>query len=202
MPWLVDDVLLIEIRQDYLEQSMTNTLFYKIIDIVGTAITSALIELFVQAIVDFLKEAQIQEVDHVEQITSNLTDGLSQQITTYATTGTLAIAMPTASFLAVGMKKAVGSRITRPGSIRISGFNEGSIAGNDIEPAYVSILEAVGDTLAATVIINDQAGSVATFNPVVVGRNVDGSFDVARINDILDVGLPRLTTQNSRKPDR
>lgn len=202
MPWVVDDVMLIEVKQNYLEQGLVNTLFYRIVDIVGTAITNALLDLLASALVDFIRPAQNNDLEHVEQIITNLTDGLSQHIATVSRVGEITANEPAASFLAVGMKKAVSSRITRPGSIRIAGLIESQFTGNTLGPLYVDIAEAVGETLRDTVIINDQAGTVATFNPVIVGRNTDGSFDITRINDISSIALPRLTTQNSRKPER
>lgn len=202
MAWVVDDVMLVEVKQTYLEQTIVNTLFYKIIDIVGTAITNALLDLLAEALVDFLTPAQNDDVDHIEQIMTNLTDDISQHIATYQSQGDIASSEPVASFLAVGMKKAVSSRLTRPGSIRIAGQNEAHLIGNSLTGPYITICEGVGVDLAGTVIINDQAGTVATFNPVIVGRDEVGAFDLLRVNDISSVALPRLTTQNSRKPER
>ena len=202
MPWVVDDIIAVELKQEYLEQGLVNILFYKIIDIVGTAITNALLELLAEALVDFLTPAQNADLEHVEQVINNLTDGVSQHLAVYSTPGESAAVLPAASFFAAGLKKAVSSRITRPGSIRIAGLVEGSFEANNLSTGFLGILDGVAIDLAATVIINDQAGTVATFNPVIVGRFVDGSFDIGRINDITSVGLPRLTTQNSRKPQR
>jgi hypothetical protein len=202
MAWDVDDIISIELRQDYLEQGLVNILFYKIIDIVGTAITNALLDLLVEAITDFITPSQNADLEHIEQIVNNLSDGVSQYLATYNVPGELPANDVVASFFAAGLKKSVSTRITRPGSIRIAGLREAGIEANSLAAAYLAIVDLTAVDLGSTVIINDQAGTVATFNPVVVGRNPDGSFDVARINDITSFGLARLTTQNSRKPER
>lgn len=202
MPWLVNDIIFIEVKQEYLEQSLVNTLFYKIVDIVGTAIVNALLELLAEAIVDFITPAQNSNLDHIEQVMSNLTDGISQHVATYAVSGDRAPTLIAASFFAAGMKKSVSSRVTRPGSIRIAGLVEADLSENDLVGTFVTTCLAVGVDLAATVVIDDGQGSVASFNPVIVGRDEFGAFDLARVNDITSVAQPRLTTQNSRKPER
>lgn len=202
MAWNVDDVIAIELKQDYIEQSIVNILFYKIVDIVGGIILNELLDLLAETIVDFITPAQNDELDHVEQIINNLTDEISQHLATYSASGAASATNLAASFLAVGLKKGVSSRITRPGAIRIAGLNEGNFVGNELEAGYISTVNGVAVDLGSTLIINDGEGTVATFNPVIVGRNPDGSFDTSRINDVTSFGLPRLTTQSSRKPER
>lgn len=202
MAWDTNDIILINVRQDYLEQSLTNTLFYKVIEITAGLITEAVLDALAKFIVDSLTQIQQNVLTHIEQVFDNLTDGVSQYVSTYFKVGDGSDPDILASFMAIGMKKAVATRVTRPGSIRIAGIGETAASGNSLTGAAATLAVEIGVDLASLTIIDDLGGNIAVFQPIVVGRNVDGSFNLAAINDITSMAFPTLTTQNSRKPGR
>ena len=104
---------------------------------------------------------------------------------------------PLPPFMALTLSKAVNSRITRPGSIRVPGMSETSITNGVWTNGQLSGRLAV----AFRTDLVEQSGAPFPFSatPVIVGRNPDGSFDLTRINEVVDFGSPKISTQNSRK---
>ena len=202
MPFLTGDIMKAEVKQEYYEQSMLNTLFWRIVEVTAGVIAQSILDALSKFVVDQMAIMQSNNLQHVEQVYDNLTDQVSQLVTTYSITGQAGTTESLASFYAIGMKKVVASRITRPGSIRISGVLETSVDGNSLTAGAVITADAIGVQLAAVTIIDDGAGNIAVFQPVVVGRGLLGVFDLTRINDISAITFPRPTTQNSRKPGR
>jgi len=99
-------------------------------------------------------------------------------------------------FVALGLKKDISTRTTRPGSIRIPGITEADVTGGvwDNFGASTIIAAALNNSLFLV------DGPVSqTLVPVVVGRSPNGDFDLSRINQVTSFGNPRVTTQNSRK---
>jgi len=198
MPYQLDDVIQIDFYQEYLAQSVINSLFYKITQIIAGAITDAVIDSICGAIVAWLKDLQSSNLSHIGQTVYNLTDGITTNNFVNTAIGAATTGDDLAAFIAVGMKKSVLTRITRPGAIRIAGIKESSVVGNLLTAGAVTAFETVGNLLGNNVNGSDS-GNTVVFTPVVVGRNIDGSFNLAKVNVLADVGLPRLTTQNSRK---
>lgn len=198
MGYSLDDIIQVDYYQDYLEQGVLNSLFYKIVTIAAGAVTEALLNAFCDLVINWIKDLQSSDLTHVGQTVYNLSDGLTVSNFTTVVAGTVTTSDNMASYVAVGMKKSVSSRITRPGSIRITGIKESSVVGNFLTTGAASAFDSVGALLGAPInVVN--GGNDVTFQPVVVGRNADGSFNLAKINYIVDIGLPRLTSQNSRK---
>lgn len=201
MPFLPQDIVKIELRQEYLGEEIVNTIFYRIAEVVAGAVVQTVWNTLIDALLDAIEALQSTSLSHVEQVVDNLTDGVSTALITDTRNGTSS-GLDVAAFVAAGWKKSVDSKITRPGSFRLAGLIESQIEGNNLTSTMTSACETAGLFLGGTQIVDDGTGNIVTFEPVVVGRALDGSFDLARINSISTFNLPRLTTQNSRKPKR
>lgn len=200
MAWVLNDIVLGEFKQEYLEQSILNTLFWEIVAVVGPY----LIEIALAELADIIKDAltsmQNDSLVHIEQNWLNITNGIDVELSTSGGVGLIPTVDPAPSYLCVGMKKAVPSRLTRPGSIRVAGMNDSFSDGNQLTVGMEDTSLLVGAILEADQVVAAGPGATLTFSPRVVGRTAIGGFDLARVNPILGIGVPRLTTQTSRKP--
>ena len=103
---------------------------------------------------------------------------------------------PLPAFMAMGFKKDIQSRITRPGSTRIPGLVETNITNGQWNITQDTI--DWGEALRAFVWSNG-GGYTNAVNMVVVGSAPDGDYDLNRINTVSAFRPIRVTTQNSRK---
>lgn len=199
MAWTLDDTLLITLKQRYLEQEIVNALTYVI---TFTGVGPDMPDIFTQFAAELttqLATVQCDLVHHYEQRFDNITDILDFYVADITKNGDLASLEPAASFIAIGMKKAVNFKITRPGSIRIVGLTEAHMFGNSLTPDMQGWAETLGNYLGSVRTFVDSFAVQVSFTPVVVGRDEFGHFDLLRRNIVEDVISPRLTTQNSRK---
>lgn len=205
MPYVVDDIIKVEVYQTYLEKNMVNSLFYKILSIVSGAVVDAVLEALVEYIVDSFLPLQSEQVSHVGQTVYNLTDDISTLDVAYTVIGGGIGTEFQPSFVAMGWKKAVGTRLTRPGSLRIGGIQEDMSTGNTLNAAYQTIRDNFAAAIGLSKQVDDGSGNVVNFNPVVVGRLESPPdsgkyvYDLTRINILTGLVLPRITSQNSRK---
>lgn len=199
MPWNVGDIIQMICFQEINAQTVINTLYYRVANIDAGDVSDDNLNELAKTIVDFIADTQVDSLLHVEQIFNNLTDGLSQHVSAYTTTGIGVDPEYLPPFNAVGLKKNVASRITRPGSIRIAGIAESSVSQGVLTVAAKAAYTVLGVNIQDAITSVSLDGSIVTYDPVVVGRNPLGQFDLARINDITTIASPRITTQNSRK---
>lgn len=99
------------------------------------------------------------------------------------------------AFVAGGFRKDIGTRITRPGSMRLPGISDGSVTDGVWNPGsgFVSWANAIR---RATITVT---GGDIVLQMVVVGRGASGGYDLQRINPVVEFLPVRITTQNSRK---
>lgn len=199
MAWALNDIVRMTFRQTYLEQEILNTLFYKIATDPTIADMDEVLEDVTGQIVVDLVDAQNDGLEHFEQITDDISNGIDFSVSVNLATGQQVSTSPSNSFMAYGLKKSVATKITRPGSIRIAGVRDEGVTDNDLNAAQITVLNTLGDLLEDDRVGADQGLNDVTFEPVVVGRLPDGSFDLTKINPIVQVHLPRLTSQVSRK---
>ena len=176
---------------------MANT-FYYIYEATPTLITAPVEDCInefqaevVGAYMDFLSNDLVAKEIRLNNLTNTQEFGIKAINLPGSSSGD-----PLPTFVALGLKKSVSTRLTRPGSIRFAGIAEADIAGG------VWTNTAKSNGLAAVVAkdwIVDSGVDSGLFKPIIVGRNTDGSFNTSVFNNVTSVGQPRVTTQNSRK---
>lgn len=199
MPYNAGDIVKIELHQLYEEQGLINSLFYKIAEIVAGAVVQKVWDDLIASIISVLRTIQSGSLDHTEQVIYNLTDGVSIDNVNDTRSGLDIVGQNSPSFVSIGLKKVVDTRVTRPGAIRIAGIKQDNYNGNILEASFLADCNTVGDFLGDTQTIDDGAGNIVTFEPVVIGRTLTGAYDLTKINPVFTFALPRITTQNSRK---
>lgn len=105
-----------------------------------------------------------------------------------------------AGFAAVGVRLSVGSRVTRPGQKRIPWLTEGDVAGPLVGAGFVTLVEALMETMTTGFILGSPAEFVE-LDPIVVRKDNTGTVTAHQpitgyvVNSI-------LTTQVSRRVGR
>lgn len=103
---------------------------------------------------------------------------------------------PAPAFVAYGGLKVRTTKVTRSGGVRLPGASDGAIDDEGlISTGKASALEAA---MPAYLVMTVGAQDIEQ-QMVIVGRNVDGSLDLARVNPVSGVQFRYSTTQNSRK---
>lgn len=199
MPYEVNDVLHLQFEQDYLGANIMNSLWYRVKQIVSGQIVPAVLDSLLTQLIVIIKQLQATTLTHYQQVVVNLSDGLTTDKFNIVRFGDDTTGEEVASFIALGYKKQVSSKLTRPGSLRIAGLREDSVIGNAFPPSVLTAILAIGNSLSGDKSANDGGANSAIFEPVVVGRLPNGTFDLTKVNPVIGFGVPRLTTQNSRK---
>lgn len=112
------------------------------------------------------------------------------------------VAAPTTptTFAALGVRLAVGSRLTRPGQKRFMGVTETDLTTNTLSTALLTLCETLAGRVSAPAILGDPAIGL-TCTPVVVSVREDEPFLVSQ-EVIGFVVNPFVTSQVSRKAGR
>lgn len=105
------------------------------------------------------------------------------------------------SFNAAGVRLTVGTRVTRPGQMRIPGGLEQDQVGGTWVAGYVTLIDAIADKYDTQLTLG---APVATGNltPKVVRLDVSGDVVVASQDIVGHVTNPNVTSQVSRKIGR
>ena len=123
---------------------------------------------------------------------------LAEQTGTRVTTG-FAAAAP--SFLAVGCRFTVGTRLTRPGQMRFSFLYENDMETQTVGTAYKALANAVAAKYASTITLGAPVATGVLKGQVVhITDPLTGAFAAQDIVGYLVAD--NLTTQNSRKIGR
>lgn len=199
MAWVEDDIISVRLDQTSQGEDALNKLFYRIVSIVAETIIREVLLALVEQLTGQMAILQTVQWAHVSQQVLNETNGLDFEDYGELEVGVLSDASPVPTYVSVGMTKTVANRLTRPGGIRIGGVVSTAFEGNDLTAAFVDAYKDLGETLASEQVFSDSGVGSITLQPVVVGRNVDGSLDLLRINDVVDVDKPRITSQVSRR---
>jgi len=110
--------------------------------------------------------------------------------------GTLEAQLP--SYTAVGVRLTVGSSVTRPGQFRVPFLNEVDTAGNDVDPAFITLCEDLAELYSSP---NTLGAPVATgvITPTVVRFGTDQN-DIDASQPISGFVInPFATSQVSRR---
>jgi len=105
-----------------------------------------------------------------------------------------------ATFMAVGVRLNVGTRVTRPGQKRIWGLTEGDVAGNNISATYIGLVEDLMDVALSTITLGAPAALVE-LTPIVCRKDSTGAVTASQ--DVMSYTInPLVTSQVSRKVGR
>lgn len=191
------DVIRIEWCGNFLGADFCTGFYYRLVG--GTGLTSVTPTEFMEGHRDLFMSTLVDDVS--DELT--WTEIKYQNLSETDEFGVLPVSIsgtrntdPAPVFVALGLKKGVSTKLTRPGSVRFPGIMEADITGGvwsntNVSNAFISVVES-----NFTVTLPDKDWDAV---PVVVGRNAAGEYDLLRINTITSVGNPRVTTQNSRK---
>lgn len=201
-----NDIIRIVALGTYLNQEISNVFFYKI----GAGSTGALIpEAWLTdwaTLFEFEVLASLAtSLTYNRLVFDNLTDGLEfADVVIDINGGRLGDPLP--SSVAMGVKLARTTKVTRNGSKRYPGITEETGNGNSIiltQPA-IDLIEGF-HTQVLNIPDYDGAGGNLNLLNVIVGRtkNLEGVYelDLTKVNTVSDAEVKaQLTTQNSRKP--
>lgn len=200
MAWDNGDVFSIDLKQSYLGSDMINKIFYRIVSQVGPIIIEELLNAIAVILVDAFTQLQVDQLNHTEQVFQNVSNNVDFHISTYTKAGDVLSVDVAPSFMAVGFRKNVTTRLTRPGQMRLSGLNEDISVGNNINPAALPALGLLGVALSTDINVVDSGGGSMLVEPVVIGKIPGTSdYDLARVQRPSSFAPISITTQNSRK---
>lgn len=111
------------------------------------------------------------------------------------TAPTDADSMPT--FTAVGVRLAVGTRVTRPGQKRFGFLTQNDVLGNDLQTGFNTLLVALMNVMVVNMTLGAPAAGVVLV-PQVVGLNPDGSVRASQLVTGYAINQ-KVTSQVSRK---
>lgn len=199
MAWDIGDIISIQLKQTALGQEMANKLFFEIVTKDVGAIESECLSDVAEDLVNDMTLIQTPGVTHYEQVFLNESNGIDVFVHNYNTPGTASGANPAPSFLAIGYKKNVATRVTRPGSMRVGGVFEEAIEANAIAASWQTVVNNVGVFMGAVQDGVDSGTNHMTFQPVVVQRLPSGAVNPSVYQDVTSIANAKPTTQNSRK---
>jgi hypothetical protein len=209
MALAVNDIVKITDFQLYLGQLMENVFFYHI-DAIPTPASGLTVEeeLCRSYEVDvrlFMIAFQETSCSHGIVRMDNVTNGIDFAELNDPVAGAI-VGDAEPSFLAYNFVLRRTTGITRNGSKRIGGLDEGGSSGNGIT-TISTLLTAFATAMAAPLLDNTAPTPVAYAHPVIVGRKVVGTgshgpiygLDLTKINPIASAAFTAVSTQRSRK---
>lgn len=194
----VGDILRLTACQNIFDQRVCNVFYYLVGVWTGNKTYKDILDSFEADVIPSIASIQSDELTWDLLELDNVTNGVEffQKNIDIQGDGIGTPAMP--SYVSVGVKLLRSTKVTRNGSKRIAGIQEGNVTDNNVDLNQVGI-DAVQDAM-----VLDLTDDINTPNfvlePVIVGRQPNGSLDLARINPIASAQVkPLITTQNSRK---
>lgn len=209
MSLVVGDIIKITDFQTFLGQEMQNVFFYRITAIpVPTdpdTVDEQVCRSYNAVVRTNIVPLQESSCSHGVTRMDNLTNGIDfAAVNVPVIGGIVGDAEP--SFLAYNFVLRRTTKVTRNGSKRIGGLDEGGVSGNGITTVG-SLLTALGTAMAAPLSYAAGGLSVPFADPVIVGRKIIGTgpkgpiygLDLTKINDISSAAFTAVSTQRSRK---
>jgi len=101
------------------------------------------------------------------------------------------------SYAAVGVRLAVGTRLTRPGQKRLGFLTQSDAIGNDLQTGYNTAAVALMNVMSGTMALGAPAAGVVLV-PHVVGLNADGTIRTSQA--VIGYSInQKVTSQVSRR---
>jgi hypothetical protein len=199
MGYQVGDIISVRFDQTTGGQEFLNKVFYRIVSIAAEAIIRELFDDLIERLQAVMLVVQTTTTSHTTQQVVNETNKLDFEDFGEFAIGEVVDANPLPSYAAVGYKKTVPTRLTRPGGFRLGGVSSQSLDGNLIDGAWTEAYDLMGEKFSEILELEDSGALTMVVEPVVVGRNVDGSLNLERVNIVTDMDGARVTSQVSRR---
>lgn len=198
MPFSLGDIIQTKLVATYQGQEIQNLLTYNIVTFGLSADVDTILDTLENFLLPLFVEIQLEGLNWNLIRIDNLTDGLSFAERTVDISG-VHITAASPSFVAGGFIKHVGSKLTRPGSMRMGGIPRLHIVDNAWLPSApdIAALEvALGSELSNALPPPDDI----EIDPVVVRRTNDVPPFTFHVNPVTTfTHKPLITSQNSRK---
>lgn len=195
-----DDVVEFKLFQLYLSQEVLNVFQYGArLFPAGLSIASLGVDLM-NHLTSAMKLTQNSSLTYVRYSIANLTNNQDYYEDTLSQAGSRSVSGDNAapSFVAASYIYTRSTKLTRNGFKRVSGLLDSDMDGNNATTAYRTLANTLANALAADVIVTSGGGS-AYLQPVIVGRDGLGRYDLNRVVDVSGVKFVRITTQASRR---
>lgn len=201
------DIVMITMNGTLFGERCSNVWFYECTDNTGNAnllqVAQEFRALVWQAWIDLTSE----DYKRVNVKIDNLTNGLDFADLPVAGDG-LVLSPACSSAVAGGFTLSVSTRLTRPGSKRMAGIPEVTVADNLWTPEQADMNILTSAMLNELDLDNLNPAVACMMNPIVVGRfpithEDAGKIDISRFQSITGIHVSAtVTTQTSRRPGR
>lgn len=196
----VGDVVRLIDNQIIGQQTMMNVYFYKLISALVSGSDQALSQGFEDTVLPLVSAIQSSTLTHVSLDTLNITNNFDISSEPTGVVGLVTASQLATSQLAYTIKLNRPNANIRNGFKRIAGVPESGINANSVEPATLSALQGIANQMAQNIEVESMGEIIATWQPVLVGRNATGGYDLARVYAFTSATAQnRVTTQNTRK---
>lgn len=202
MPMVVGDIISIKDNQVLSGQSLMNVYYYRVKTLIveGEDYLGDIAQVFWDAVGGSLREVQHGELTHNNLLVENVTNGLEFATYPVLENGSVGSGHCMASFDAYSLKLNRATKLTRNGSKRIAGVPEVAQNNSVIGGDFQALLDILCVALREPIFAEIPGVSEWLLDPVIIGRNPDGTLDLTRVNDIQSVTYKtRITSQVSRK---
>ena len=198
MAFAEDDVLQVKLSGTYLGQDIQNILTYNIVDFGLSADIDTILDTLEDFLLPLFVNLQVDGMEWTGVRIDNLTDTLSFAERAVSVEGVILTAgMP--SYVAGGFTKLVGSKLTRPGAMRLAGIPEDNVLDNTWSP-NVPFRQSLEIALGSVLSNGLAPPNEINIDPIVARLVTPGPPAVYAENKISSVAFRSLiTTQNSRK---
>lgn len=195
----VNDILKVTMCAELFSEQVCNVFFYVVKVWTGNADLSDVANNFISQVINPIRAIQSSSLEYQQVAVENVTDGLEFVEVSYVQTGSVGGTPALPSYVAATFKLGRTTKITRNGSKRFAGITEADVIDNNTN-FLTSQTDPIEAALAADLDVVVSSVSEGTLGPVIVGRDVLGHLDLARINAV-SFGLlsQNISSQVSRK---
>ena len=195
-----NDIVKVTFNQSLFGEEIKNVFWYLYELAVAGVTLLDLLDLLTTEVFTPMSLTQVPDLEYVNSVAENVTNGIDTDTLPIAGEGTDLSAGPASpSYVSAGYTLNVGNRTTRPGGKRIAGMGETRVVDNAYVPGGTTAADAALAMATSWFVTGTPTGS-GIIVPVVVGRAIDGSPDLLRINEITTVSVnPTIRSQVSRR---
>ena len=198
MGWNVGDIITVKLVATYLGEEIQNKLTYNIVTFGVSADIDTLTDTIEGVLLDYFLPLQLPGLIYNLVRLDNATNRVDfSEVTSVKAGERTGLTNP--SYVAGGFTKRVGTKLTRPGAIRLSGIRKEDVVANAYTPSDISA-QAFEIALAAPLTNGLTPPDDIVVEPVVA--RYEGVFPTGTwiVNPVTAVQRnSNITTQNSRK---
>lgn len=193
----VGDIFRIKTCQELFSTELCNVFYYLVAVWTGNLTLTDVASVFTTDVVDVMRDIQVPELVHKTITVENVTNGIDFVEIGINDPGT-SDSDPLPAFVTATFSLNRSNKSTRKGRKAVSGLHEGMITNGVIQAGQPG-MQAVSDAFAADLLSVTGPGTDFVLEPIIVGRNLDGTLDLTRYQNVASVSYPVASTQNSRK---